>query len=514
MGTYLAAGKGIMAPHRSVWQATAETPLCGSLQEDLRVQVCVVGAGIAGLSTAYLLAKAGKAVAVIDDGSIGGGMTQMTSAHLTHALDDRYYELERLHGGEAARLAAQSHTAAIERIGAIAHEESIGCDFARVDGYLFLAEGDRVETLEKELHAAHRAGLGQVRLVERAASFDSGPCLLFPGQAQFHPLKYLAGLTQALHRYGGRVFTGSHVDAVEGGAPARVHVGPHCVTSDAVVVATNTPINNRVAIHTKQAPYMTYVIGLRVPRGSVPAALAWDTGDPYHYVRVADDILIVGGEDHKSGQADDTQERHARLEAWTRARFPMAGEVAFRWGGIVMETVDYLSFTGRNPADKGNVFIHTGDSGMGLTHGTIAGMLLTDLVLGRPNPWAALYDPARKTVGAARQYTAENVNVARQYADWLTAGEVKSADQIGIDSGAVVRRGLHKIAVYRDAQGVLHELSAACPHLGCVVRWNRSEKTWDCPCHGSRFDARGKVVNGPANRDLASAEGASNQRAA
>ncbi|HEX2197028.1 MAG TPA: FAD-dependent oxidoreductase [Burkholderiales bacterium] len=503
-----------MTSHKSVWQATAEMPICASLQENLHVQVCVVGAGIAGLSTALLLAKAGKSVAVIDDGPIGGGMTQMTSAHLTHAIDDRYYELERLHGRIGARLAAESHTAAIERIEAIVNEEHIDCDFARVDGYLFLAEGDRPETLERELEAARRAGLSQVERVERAPLFASGPSLRFPKQAQFHPLKYLAGLTQALHRYGGRLFTGSHVDAIEGGAPALVHVGGRIVTADAVVVATNTPVNDRVAIHTKQAPYATYVIGVRVPPGSVPAVLAWDTGDPYHYVRVAQDILIVGGEDHKSGQAHDAGERHARLEAWTRARFPMAGQVAFRWGGIVMETVDFLSFTGRNPMDKDNVFIHTGDSGMGLTHGTIAGMLLTDLVLGRHNPWAALYDPGRKTVGAAREYTSENLNVARQYADWLTPGEVKSEDDIPLNSGAVLRRGLHKVAIYRDPQGVLHERSAACPHLGCVVRWNGSEKTWDCPCHGSRFDCRGTVLNGPANRDLASVERAGNKRAA
>jgi glycine/D-amino acid oxidase-like deaminating enzyme/nitrite reductase/ring-hydroxylating ferredoxin subunit len=507
-----------MPLHKSVWQATANMPICAPLQADLHVEVCVIGAGIAGLTTAYLLAKAGKSVAVIDDGPIAGGMTQMTSAHLTHMMDDRYYELERLHGAAGARLAAESHTAAIERIEAIAREENIACDFARVDGYLFLAQGDKIETLDKELAAAHRAGLSQVRKVERAPSFDSGPCLLFPNQGQFHPLRYLAGVTQALQRHGGRVYSGSHADGIEGGTPALVHVGAHIVTADAVIVATNTPVNDRVAIHTKQAAYMTYVIGARVPRGSVPAVLSWDTGDPYHYLRIAStdegDILIVGGEDHKSGQADDTDQRHARLEAWTRARFPMAGAIAFRWGGLIMETVDFLSYTGRNPMDKDNIFIHSGDSGMGLTHGTIAGMLLCDLVLGRPNPWARLYEPGRKTVGAAREYTSENLNVARQYADWLTAGEVKSADEIGNDSGAVMRRGLHKIAVYRDAQGALHERSATCPHLGCIVHWNRSEKTWDCPCHGSRFDCHGKVINGPANRDLASTERAQDKRAA
>ena len=495
-------------------------PLCAPLSEDVHVQVCVVGAGIAGLTTAYLLARAGRSVALLDDGPLAGGMTQRTSAHLTNMIDDRYSELERLHGRIGSRLAAESHTAAIERIESIAREENIECRFQRVDGYLFLAEGDQVEILDRELEAAHRAGLRGVTKVERAPfdSFDTGPCLRCPNQAQFHPLMYLAGLTQALHRHGGRIFTGSHADRIDGGTPALVRVGAHVVTADAVVVATNVPVNDRVAIHTKQAPYMTYVIAARVPRGSVPCVLSWDTGDPYHYIRVAgyggDDLLIVGGEDHKTGQAGNGEERHARLEAWTRARFPMARDIAFRWGGQVMETVDYLAFTGRNPMDADNVYIHTGDSGMGLTHGTIAGMLLCDLILGRRNAWAELYDPSRKTAGAAREYTAENLNVARQYADWLTPGEVRSVDEIGKSSGAVMRRGLHKIAAYRDAEGAVHELSATCPHLGCIVHWNRTDKTWDCPCHGSRFDCRGKVINGPANRDLASAESAKDKRAA
>ena len=507
-----------MAHPRSFWEAGAPLPQFPPLQEDFHVDVCVVGAGIAGLTTAYLLARAGRPVAVLDSGPVAGGMTHMTSAHLTHMMDDRYFELERLHGRDGARLAAESHTAAIARIEAIAREEGIACDFARVDGYLFLAEGDSPETLDKELAAAHRAGLTGVERAARAPSFESGPCLRFPGQAQFHPVKYMAGLAQAVVRHGGRIFTGTHVERVEDGSPALVHAAGRIVTAGAVVVATNTPINDRFAIHTKQAPYMTYVIGARVPRGAVPAALAWDTGDPYHYVRTAPcdeahDLLIVGGEDHKSGQANDTHERHARLEEWTRQRFPVAQAVAFRWGGVIMETVDYLSFTGRNPMD-GNVYVHTGDSGMGLTHGTLGAVLLADLILGRPNPWAGLYDPARKTVGAAREFAAENLNVARQYADWLTGGEVKSADEIAPECGAVMRRGLHKVAVYRDAQGALHERSAACPHLGCVVHWNRAEKTWDCPCHGSRFDGKGRVLSGPATRGLASAQGAHDKRAA
>jgi glycine/D-amino acid oxidase-like deaminating enzyme/nitrite reductase/ring-hydroxylating ferredoxin subunit len=496
-----------MAHHVSVWTATAGLPVRPALAGSHSVDVCVIGAGITGLSTAYQLVLAGKSVIVLDDGPIAGGMSQMSTGHLTNMLDDRYFELEHLHGGAAARLAAESHTAAIERVATIVAREAIDCDFSRLDGYLFLAQGDHRDTLERELAAAHRAGLARVCLEERApfGSFDSGPCLRFPHVAQFHPTKYLGGLARAIERLGGRIFAETHADSIEGGTPARVKAGRHTLTADAVVVATNVPINDRLAIHTKQAPYMTYVIAARVPRGSVPQLLAWDTGDPYYYVRVqhfgGDDLLIVGGEDHKSGQGDSA-ERHARLEAWARRRFPMMKDVEFAWGGQIMETIDYLAFIGRNPGDD-NVYVATGDSGMGLTHGTIAGMLLGDLIQGHENPWAGLYDPSRKPLRAAREFARENLNVARQYADYLTRGDVTSAEEIAAGSGAVMRRGLRKLAIYKDAQGNVHERSAVCPHLGCIVQWNGAEKTWDCPCHGSRFDCHGKVINGPANRDLA-----------
>ena len=491
-------------------------PTYPPLQENIHTEICIVGAGIAGLTIAYLLTQAGKAVVLLDDGPVAGGMTAVTTAHLSNAIDDRYFEIERLHGHMGARLAAESHTAAIDRIEAMVKHEQIDCDFERVDGYLFLPPGETEEVLDRELAAARRAGLQGVEKVRRAplASFDTGPCLYFPRQGQFHPLKYLAGLSNAIVRDGGRVFTQTHADRIDGGAPARITAGCQVVTADAVVVATNTPINDLVTIHTKQAPYMTYVIGAKVPHGAVAKALYWDTQDPYHYVRLHSanhnqgegDMLIVGGEDHKTGQADDTHERHARLEAWARERFPMMEQTVFTWAGQVMETIDGLAFIGRNPLDKDNVFIVTGDSGMGMTHGTIAGLLLTDLVLGRENPWARLYDPSRKTLRAASEYAKEALNMAAQYTDWLTPGDVQSVDKIAKDSGAVLRRGLSKVAVYRDEQGDLHEYSAVCPHLGCIVGWNATEKTWDCPCHGSRFDRLGQVITGPANAALAQSE--------
>ncbi|MGI9165237.1 MAG: FAD-dependent oxidoreductase [Pyrinomonadaceae bacterium] len=496
----------------SVWMATSELRDESPLTEDAAADVCIVGAGIAGMTTAYLLAKEGKSVILLDDGSIGGGMTGRTTAHLVNALDDRYFELERLHGETGARFAAESHTAAIDRIEAIVKEEAIECEFERLDGYLFVPPGESRKILDDELDAAGRAGLS-LEKVERAPliSYDTGPALRFPRQAQFHPLKYLAGLAVAIKAKGGRIHTGTHASKIEGGERARIETtGGAVVKAQAVVVATNTPVNDLIAIHTKQAAYQTYVIGARVPRGSITRALYWDTPDPYHYVRLqsidkTSDLLIVGGEDHKTGQNDDANRRFSILERWTRARFPSIESIDYRWSGEVMEPIDGLAFIGRNPMDEDNVFIATGDSGNGMTHGTIAGILLTDLIMDRDNEWATLYEPSRKTLRSLPQFVRENLNVAGEYVNLVTPGDVDSIEKIKPGTGATIRRGLTKVAIYRDQSGAVHERSAICRHLGCVVNWNTLESTWDCPCHGSRYDAYGHVIQGPANSDLADA---------
>jgi glycine/D-amino acid oxidase-like deaminating enzyme len=413
----------------SVWMATAEAVASDSaLTADSRCDACIVGAGITGLSVAYMLARAGMSLIVLDDGAVGGGETSRTTAHLANAIDDRFIEIERLHGEKKSRLAAASHTEAITRIEAIVAAEKIDCDFERLDGYLFAAAGQSRKQLGDELKAAHRAGLTDVAFVDRAPidSFDTGRALRFPRQAQFHPLKYISGLARAIKRDGGGIFTQTHVSKIEGGSSAHVETKDgRTVTAQAVVVATNTPINDLVAIHTKQAAYRSYVLGARVPPGAISRALYWDTADPYHYVRLQRatsnedrpyDILIIGGEDHKTGQKDDADSRFGRLEAWARERFPAIDAIELRWSGQVMEPVDGLAFIGRNPLDKDNVYIATGDSGIGMTHGTIAGILLCDLIRGRENPWAELYDPSRKTVSAASEFVRENINVAKQYA--------------------------------------------------------------------------------------------------
>jgi len=501
------AGKSV-----SVWMATASVPTFARLGLNKYAEVCVIGAGISGLTTAYLLTRAGKSVVVLDDGPIASGETERSTAHLSNALDDRYIEIACLHGEKGARLAAESHTAAIDEIERIVREENIDCDFERVDGYLFAPPGKSAKLIEREFAAGKRAGLSGLEIIPRAplSHFDTGPALRFPRQAQFHPLKYLAALAQAFVAHGGRIYTQTHaskIDSVDNTVRIETRDGS-VVYAGAVVVATNTPVNDCLVIHTKQAAYRTFVIGVQVPAGSIHKALYWDTAEPYHYVRLqssadGQDVLIIGGEDHRTGQEDDAEERYARLESWGRERFPMMTEVKFRWSGQVMEPIDGLAFIGRNPMDADNVYVATGDSGNGITHGTIAGMLLTDLINGSENPWAGLYDPSRVTLLAAKNYAKETINTAAQYADWCTPGDVEDDVLVAPGTGEVVRRGLTKIAVYCDEAGKLHECSAVCPHLEGIVAWNHSEQTWDCPCHGSRFDKFGKVLNGPANKNLA-----------
>jgi glycine/D-amino acid oxidase-like deaminating enzyme/nitrite reductase/ring-hydroxylating ferredoxin subunit len=470
----------------------------------------MAGAGMAGLSVAYHLARAGHRVVVVESGpGPGAGETGRSTAHLTSAVDDGFLELERLFGTAGARLVAQSHAAAVDTIEQQIAEEGIACGFRRLDGWLFNPPTGGLD-LVAETAAALRAGLdARMEMQAPLAGFATGPAIRFARQACLNPTAFIRGLAAAARRHGATLIGNAPVLSVEGGHPARVSTaqGWH-VLADAVVVATNAPINDRVAINGKLAPMRTYAVALAVAEGLDADALYWDTLDSYHYVRFAQAadgaaVLVAGGEDHRVGQPAHGPERWARLEAWTRERFSGVAEVRARWSGQIMEPADRIAFIGRQPGEAGNLFVATGDSGNGITHGAIAGLLISDLILGRANPWARLYDPARVTLKAAPSYADTGLQVAEHYAEWLTGGDVDDVAAIAPDSGAVVRQGLGKVAVYRDESGQLHKRSAVCSHLRCPVAWNDTERSWDCACHGSRFDRFGRVLNGPAVSPLA-----------
>ncbi len=495
---------------RSFWQAERELKIYPALANDLEVDVCIIGAGISGLTSAYLLSKENKSVVVLDDGPIGGGQTIRTTGHLTNALDDRYYHLENYFGKKNTQLIAQSHRAAIDLIETIVKKHQIACEFEHVKAYLFAPPNESTDILEKELKAAHNAGLKDVSFVDRSPlqSFDTGLTLCFPHQAQFSPLPYLEKLCELIKEQGGKIYCKTHAKEVVRKKPGY-HVSTdqkHSVVAKHVIYAANTVTGSRLLPHMKQAPYRTYVIAGEIPRGSVVKAIYYDTPDPYHYIRIchinADkDLLIVGGEDHRTAEKRDIASVYEKLKVWTLDRFPMLKEIKYHWSGQVIEPVDSLAFIGRLKKGEERYLI-TGDSGNGLTYGTLGAILIGDLIMGRPNDWEEIYDPHRITLKTAGDFIQENSNTFWQYRDWVKTGDVKSEKEIMPNCGAIICEGLKKIACYKDSEGKLHKVSAVCPHLGALVRWNESEHCWECPAHGSRFTTDGRVIQGPTNHNL------------
>jgi glycine/D-amino acid oxidase-like deaminating enzyme/nitrite reductase/ring-hydroxylating ferredoxin subunit len=497
---------------RSIWMNEAGPVAARHLGMDASCDVVVVGGGIAGLSCAHELTRLGRSVIVIDRGRIGCGMTLRTTAHLASSLDDYYSELIRVHGEDRARLYHDSQVAAINRIETVCRE-GVDADFARVDGFLFAARPGDMTDLEKEFEACAKIGV-EVAWADAAPlpGVDTGRCLRFARQARFHPAKYLAGLAAQITAGGGRLYADTAYvghDEDAGRVTIRTEAG-YVIRAHAAVFATNSPVNDRVALHTKQVPFRTYAIAGRVPKGSVADALYWDTLEAYHYVRLqpldaGHDLLIVGGEDHRAGEASDMDHRLAALADWTRRHFPAFAEVEHRWSGQVMEPIDFMPFSGRNPGNR-NIYVHTGDSGQGITNGVAGALTIAPLVLGQHSRFADLFEPSRKPIAgpALGEFVHGQAGVIGNIAEHLSPSEVGSVDEIAPGEGAILRDGsIGKLAVYRTERGELIRRSAVCTHVGCVVHWNRLEKCWDCPCHGSQFAPDGQVLNGPAIAPLA-----------
>lgn len=506
-GSRLGAG----ADTTPYWASNVTFPEFAPLDEDLDADVVVVGAGITGLGAAYLLARAGRQVVVLERGRCAGADTGQTSAHLTMVTDTRMSELVSRFGSDHAQAVWDAGLAAISTIDDAIREHAIDANFAWVDGYLHAPlnhEGrSEPKQLKQDASLAREMGF-DVEYLE-AAPLVGQPAIRFANQARVHPRAYLSGLVRAFVKLGGRIHERSAADGFRD-EPRAVTSAGHVVRCRDIVMATHNPLAglssmaSATLFQTKLALYTSYVVAGRAPSGAVADALWWDTSDPYHYLRVepheGGDLIIFGGEDHKTGQQADPKACYRRLEERLQAIVPVI-ELTHHWSGQVIETPDGLPYIG---PIAGHQYAATGYAGNGLTFGTLASLIITDAILGRANPWAELFDPGRKARARGLwNYVKENADYPYyMIRDRFAGPDADSLRAVKRGQGKIVERNGARIAVYRDEAGAVTLRSATCTHMGCVVGWNAAERTWDCPCHGSRFTPSGAVLSGPAESPL------------
>lgn len=472
------------------------------LDADLHVDVAIVGGGITGLTCAVQLAQAGKRVVVLEAQKLGAGVTGHTTAHLTEAVDTRYHQLESSFGREGARLVRASSREAIETIATLAG--SADCGFERVDGYLFTEDAGQLAELDSELVAAERA-LASVERSELPLGIPARGAIRFANQAQIRPLAYLGALVERLKSTSARIYEGVTVTEVEHQGAIKLHTeSGRLVSADSVVFATHAYFD-KLTLTLNLAQYRSYA--LAAPATDQPEGLFWDMADPYHYVRKVRvegrDYVVVGGEDHRTGEGPDSDAPFEALDAYA-ARLGLSPDTY--WSAQVVESADGLPFIGRPKSDE-NLYIATGFAGNGMTFGTLSATMIADAILGRDNRYAELYRPGRFKAGAIGTALGENADTASH----MISGHVLPASheplaELPIGAGRIVKENGERLAVYRDDQGKLHAVSAICTHLGCQVAFNAVERSWDCPCHGSRFDIDGRVLDGPATKPLAKHE--------
>jgi glycine/D-amino acid oxidase-like deaminating enzyme/nitrite reductase/ring-hydroxylating ferredoxin subunit len=495
----------------SYWIDSTSLPRFLKLSRDERVDVVIVGGGITGLTAAYLLTAAGRSIALLERGRCAMVDTGLTTAHLTMVTDTRLSELVESFGRDHAQAVWDAGLAAIAQIDAIVRDEKIACDYAWVPGYLHAPRDSskQGEPVDFQKEAALAVELGFDAELVKDVPLMGGPGVRYEDQARFHPRKYLAGLARAIEAGGGHIY--EHTEGCEFcPEPLGVKANGHTITCKDIVLATHNPlvglsnVASATLFQTKLALYTSYVVGGRVPKGRVPDALFSDTGDPYDYLRLEPhggyDFVIFGGEDHKTGQADDTNKCFDALRRRLESLLPGI-DVTHRWSGQVVETPDGLPYLGRN---TGHQYAATGFAGNGMTFGTLGAMIAADGIVGRANPWAELFDTGRKKIrGAAWNYVTENKDYAYYVVrDRFAGSEGRTLRSVKRGEGKILDLDGTRVAAYRKEDGTSVVRSAVCTHLGCEVAWNTAERTWDCPCHGSRFKPTGEVLAGPAEAPL------------
>ncbi|HEY2251545.1 MAG TPA: FAD-dependent oxidoreductase [Planctomycetaceae bacterium] len=496
--------------NQSAWQ-TARAKKFKPVKADAKYHVVVIGGGITGLSAAYYLKQAGQWVCVLERDRLGDGDTGHTTAHLTAVTDTRLPQLVKSFGEEGAKLVWQAGATAIDAIESIAREHEIECEFRRVPGFLHASltgeNKNENKKLADEAELANKLGIN-AQFVEQVP-YVNKPGIRFADQAKFQPLAYLAGLAQLVDGEGSAIHEESEVTEVED-SPLAVKVGKRKIACNYLVIATHVPmmgiagLASAALLQTKLASFSSYAVSAALPKGNYPEASLWDTSNPYYYLRIdrtkKGDRAIFGGEDHKTGQAENTHACYEHLEKVLAGIFPGA-KVDRHWSGQVVESNDGLPFIGEMTAGQ---YLATAFAGNGMTFGTLAGLMARDHILGKDNPWQELFSPSRKKIrGGAMRYLKENIDYPYYFVrDRMVSAEADSTRSVQRGEGKILNLDGRRVACSRDDNGKLHVLAPECTHMGCVVRWNRAEKTWDCPCHGSRFHPDGAVLAGPAETPL------------
>lgn len=490
----------------SFWMSGSASPAYPALTDDTTADVTVVGGGITGLTAALLLCQAGRSVVVIEMNRIGAGTTGSSTGHLDSYTDQTIRGLVRSVDEEKARVVLRAKRRAIDHIEKWDRELNLQSGFRRIPAWLYCEEQADVETLKIEYAEARRLGLAVDMQRHAPLPFGTALALMFPDQGRFDPLAYVRGLARAIGEANGRVFENTRAEKIwEEDGKARVETNHGTITAGAAVLAGHAPLMGMFTVEPRATPYQSYVLGARV-HNDVPDALYWDTAKPYHYTRWASDadphLLLVGGADHHTGVQIDTSERFRELDRYLRHRYRVEAMTS-HWSHEFFETADGLPYIGRVPGYE-RVYMGAAYSGDGLTFGTIAGVLNSDLILGRENEAARVFDPGRiKPLSTVRRLTGNLLHMARHFVgDRLMGADFETIDQIAPGQGGLVNVDGERRAVYRDDHGELHMLSPVCRHMGCYVHWNSAEKTWDCPCHGGRYDALGNVIMGPPKHPL------------
>jgi len=499
---------GLPGRHESFWiETTPETsypPLPGNLETD----VTVVGGGITGITTAVLLKRAGYAVALIEGDRIRRGVTGHTTAKITSLHRLIYAELIDRFGSRQAQQYAEANQAAIETIASFVREYDIPCSFERKPAYTYAESEESRDLVAAEADAARSLGLPATFTEDVPLPARAYGAVRFADQAQFHPLKYLLHLASLIPGDGSQIYEKTRaLEVQDNGGRCTVRTALGTVTSRAVVLATHYPFYDSPGFYfARMEPSRSYALGVRLDE-PFPDGMFINADGPAHSWRSqpapdGGELVIVGGMEHRTGEDVDTRRHYRDLEAYARSVYPLRS-VDYRWSAQDYITIDGVPYIGPLAAGHENVYIATGFRKWGMTNGTAAATIITDMIRGRASPWAEVYAPDRfKPAAAVRRFLVHNIDVAEKYIGGAISRPAGDLADVRPGEGRILMLEGKKAGVFRDREGRVHAVNPTCTHLGCIAAWNSAEETWDCPCHGSRYDADGRVIHGPAVKDL------------